>query len=86
MSLGYIGLILWCLKAGHRSLRIAAAVGRMALTNYLLQSLICGLIFSGRRWIDWPLERFELYPIVLAIGFCSLGKSSVARTLSVRPG
>lgn len=75
MSLGYIGLILWCLKAGHfSSLRIRlAAVGRMALTNYLLQSLICGLIFSGVGvGLIGSLERFELYPIVLAIWILQL--------------
>ena len=40
----------------------------MALTNYLLQSLICALIFTGAGFaMVGELERFELYPMVIAI-------------------
>jgi uncharacterized protein len=47
MSLGYLGLIsLICLRRqwGAR-LAPVAAVGRMALSNYLAHSVLCGLIF-----------------------------------------
>ena len=70
MCLGYIGLLLWCLKAGYLvALKSRlAAVGRMALTNYLLQSVICSLIFTGAGFgLVGTLDRFELYPLVLAI-------------------
>ena len=40
----------------------------MALTNYLLQSVICSLIFTGAGFgLVGTLDRFELYPLVLAI-------------------
>jgi uncharacterized protein len=50
MTLGYVGLIAWLLHSGHPGsglLRRLAAVGRMALSNYLLQSLIAMLLFTG---------------------------------------
>jgi uncharacterized protein len=49
LSLAYISAI--CLltlrPAWHRLLRVLAPVGQMALTNYLLQSIISTLIFYG---------------------------------------
>lgn len=45
-----------------------AAVGRMALTNYLATSLICTFLFCGYGLgLYGHLERWQLYPIVLAI-------------------
>ena len=70
LSLGYIGLLLCCINSELMSGLKArlAAVGRMALTNYLLQSLICALIFTGAGFaMVGELERFELYPVVIAI-------------------
>ena len=70
LSLGYIGLLLCCINSELMSGMKArlAAVGRMALTNYLLQSLICALIFTGAGFaMVGELERFELYPMVIAI-------------------
>ena len=70
LSLGYIGLLLCCIDSELMSGLKArlAAVGRMALTNYLLQSLICALIFTGAGFaMVGELERFELYPMVIAI-------------------
>ncbi|MEC8821587.1 MAG: DUF418 domain-containing protein [Pseudomonadota bacterium] len=70
LSVGYIGLLLSCINSGLLAVLKArlAAVGRMALTNYLLQSFICGLIFTGAGFaLLGELERFELYPVVIAI-------------------
>lgn len=70
MGLGYLGLVmLVCQRALWVAVRRAlSAVGRMALTNYLMQSLICLLVFHqiGLGWWD-ELERYELYFVVAAV-------------------
>lgn len=47
LSLGYAGALslLWLRLRGRNILALLAPVGRMALTNYLLQSVVCTLIF-----------------------------------------
>jgi uncharacterized protein len=47
MCLGYVGLVVGGLQssAWHRRLALLAPAGRMALSNYLLQSLLCTLLF-----------------------------------------
>lgn len=49
MSAGmYLGLrCLWANAAGRRALQVLAPAGRMALSNYLAQSLLCTLLFNG---------------------------------------
>jgi len=45
-----------------------ASVGRMALTNYLMHSLICMLVFTGAGLgLVGSLGRAEIYGVVLAI-------------------
>ncbi len=70
MALGWMGLVMLICQGGllaglrHR----LAAVGRMALSNYLLHSLICLFIFTGAGFaLVGELERWALYPIVFAI-------------------
>ena len=59
MCLGYLAWILKALQAPvfERALSVLAPAGRMALTNYLLQSLVCTWIFYG-----YGLGYFEQLP------------------------
>ena len=47
--LGYVGLVMLMVRSGRlpRLQRRLAAVGRMALTNYITQSVLCAFIFYG---------------------------------------
>jgi uncharacterized protein len=45
-----------------------AAVGQMALTNYLMQSILCTLYFNGWGFGQYAtLERAETYIVVAAV-------------------
>ena len=73
MALGYVGLLAWLVEAGRlrHLMRRLAAVGRMALSNYLLHSLLALLIFSGAGLgLVGDLSRAQLYLVVL--GFWGL--------------
>ncbi len=55
-------------ERGRRLLAPLAAVGRMALTNYLMQTVICTLIFYGHGFgLYGRLDRVEQLGVVLAI-------------------
>lgn len=64
MSLGYAAWILRGLDAGARWLRWLAPAGRMALTNYLGQSVVCTLVFYG-----YGLGYFEQLPRAWQVPF-----------------
>ena len=67
LVLGLVMLV--CQRAMWAAVRRAlAAVGRMALTNYLMQSLICLFVFHeiGLGWWN-ELERYQLYLVVAAV-------------------
>jgi len=70
MTLGHLGLIgaLWLSPVLLQTRRTLAFVGQMALTNYLAQSVICSLLFTGAGLgLFGRLERYDLYYIVAAI-------------------
>ena len=70
MTLGHVGLIglLYRTSALAAAMRALSAVGQMALTNYLTQSLICMFLFTGAGLALYGhLERHELYYVVAAI-------------------
>ena len=70
MALGYLGAIMAICKSDAlpRVRNALATVGRMALTNYLVQSLIGLVVFTGAGFaLVGTLERWQLYPIVLIV-------------------
>lgn len=69
MALGYLSLVALACARGwfHPVRRVLAAVGRMALTNYLLQSVFGLFIFHALGLGLWSgLARHQLYLVVLA--------------------
>jgi uncharacterized protein len=68
MSVGHLGALLLFVRSGALGWlrRAFAAVGRMAVTNYLTHSLVCLILFTGFRLFG-QLERHQLYYIVFAI-------------------
>ncbi|WP_224484616.1 DUF418 domain-containing protein [Robertkochia aurantiaca] len=70
VTMGHIGLIILVIKSGFLGWiqRSLAAVGRMALTNYLMQSILCTFFFYGYGLgMVGRLERYELYYVVFAV-------------------
>ena len=70
VSFGHIGLVMLFCKLNIITFlkRSLAAVGRMALTNYIMHSVICAIIFTGVGFAMFgKLQRYELYYVVAAI-------------------
>jgi uncharacterized protein len=70
VALGWISLVMVVCKtdAVRRLTRPLAAVGRMAFTNYIMQTVICTTIFYGHGFgLYGTLSRLELLYIVLAV-------------------
>jgi uncharacterized protein len=69
-SLGIFGLIMIMYKSGWFKwmFSLTRAVGQMAFTNYLMQSILCGLFFYGVGFgMYGKLQRYEAYYVVLAV-------------------
>ena len=67
VALGWLGVLILAMRRFGIGRKLAA-VGSMALTNYLMQSLICLFIFSGIGFgLLGELRRTELYIVVLLI-------------------
>jgi uncharacterized protein len=68
MTIGHLGALLLFVRSGTLSglRRAFAAVGRMAVTNYLAHSAVCAILFVGFGWYN-QLERYQLYYVVFAI-------------------
>ena len=70
VSIGYASLFVLLVKGGLRFItEPLAAVGRMAFTNYITQSLIMTTIFYGGRGLGYwgEVDRATLWAIVLAV-------------------
>jgi uncharacterized protein len=69
-AIGILGLIMLLYKSNWFKWIFAAMrpVGQMAFTNYLTQSLICGVLFNAYGFkLYGQLERYETYLVVLYI-------------------
>ena len=90
IAMGYIGLIGWLMKRDVFAdlKRRLAAIGQMALTNYLMHSVICAILFTGLGFgLVGELSRAQLYPVVLGDLDPAVGpKPLVAFPFQIRPG
>ena len=68
MTVGHLGALLLFVRSGMLPLvrRAFAAVGQMAVTNYLVQSIVGTVLFVGLGWYG-QLQRHELYYVVFAL-------------------
>ncbi|HYC78747.1 MAG TPA: DUF418 domain-containing protein [Planctomycetota bacterium] len=80
VALGHAATVLLIVRTGvlRRVRARLAAVGRMALTNYLAQSVLCALVFDGwafGRWSQWGMAQqlaFGLAVWALQLGWSPL--------------
>ena len=74
--LGYVGLVVLMLhsNSGFARIRVLAPLGRMALTTYLMQSVICTFYFYGYGLGHWGMGRawqlvFVVFVLALQLAF-----------------
>jgi uncharacterized protein len=76
VALGWVALVMLLCQRGWRLVPVAA-VGRLALTNYLLQSVICTTIFYGHGLgLFGQIDRAGQFAIVLGVWAFQLLASS----------
>ncbi len=80
LSFAYVCLVMLVCRDGlcTRLQKLLAAVGQMALTNYLLQTIVCTTLFYGHGlgWFGY-LNRVELIGIVVVIWAFQLAVSPI---------
>ncbi len=75
MVIGHLGLALLAIRGGFLPSvqRALAATGQMALSNYLMQTIICTALFYGFGFgLYGAFERYQLYGVVAAIWVAEL--------------
>jgi uncharacterized protein len=80
VALGHAAVVMLVCQAGalRRLTACLAAVGRMALTNYLMQSVLCTTLFYGYGFgLFGKLDRTGLACVVLAVWAAQLAWSPV---------
>ena len=69
-SIGILGVIMLMYRSGFFKwlFNLLRPVGQMAFTNYLMQSLLCGLFFYGIGFgMFGKLQRHEIYYVLAAV-------------------
>ncbi len=69
-TMGHVGLFMLFIKSGILGFlqKALAAVGKMALTNYLMHSVVTSIVFYGFGFALYgQLERYELLYVVFSI-------------------
>jgi uncharacterized protein len=78
LAVGYACAIVLLSLAGSRFVRMFAPVGRMALTNYLMQSVICVVLSYGFGFgLWWRVNVTTAFAIAAAIVLTQLVTSAV---------
>ena len=80
VALGHVGLIMLIVQSGALAwlTRRLAAVGRMALSNYLTHSIVCTILFYGYGFgLFGQINRSGLAAIVLTIWVIQLWISPI---------
>lgn len=80
VTMGHVGLFMVFITSGILNIlqKALAAVGRMALSNYLVHSIITSILFYGFGFgLYGQLERYELYYIVFGIWIFQLITSPI---------
>ena len=80
VATGYIGMImLMCQSKKYPTIKSGlSSVGRMALTNYLFQTIICTTVFYGHGLgLFGQIDRIGQIAIVFAIWVCQLAISPI---------
>lgn len=75
VALAWVGLVMLVVKAGALSwlTKALSAVGQMALTNYLMQSIICTTIFYGHGFgLFGKFDYLQQMYVVLSVGIVQL--------------
>lgn len=75
--LGYVGMVVLMLHSRSLSAQVGvlAPFGRMALTNYLMQSVICSTVFYGYGFSQWGMARSWQVVFVVLLLAAQIGLS-----------
>jgi uncharacterized protein len=79
MALGHVSVLLLLYRSGRMRWIVErlAAVGQMALTNYIMQTVICVIVFYGvGLGLFGHLQRHQLYYVLAAIWVAELAWSA----------
>ncbi|QYR52376.1 DUF418 domain-containing protein [Lysobacter soyae] len=79
MTLGYIAMIVLLFQqaSARKYLAWMAPAGRMALTNYLMQSLVCAFVFYGWGLQQWGMPRHQQILFVAVLWLAQLALSAL---------